>query len=162
MFSGLVFKAFLPLRFRCLCLSTGKGSRGTLGNPNQLAPARPWEALPLARASSAPRSFITLCSTSGCTPWPPLQTPHQHTSRGLRRSVLQTTRGQSCLSARKATTNGEMLLTEPFFKAFFLFLFFGGEGDKSKLSNCNVKIITFSLYSVQMISLSPLFFTCTW
>lgn len=125
MFSDLVFEAPLPLRFRCLYLNTGKGSRGTLGNLNQSAQAHLREALPLDRASSAPRSF-TLNSTSSCTPWPPPQTlTHQHTSCGLRRSVPQTTRGQFCMGARKATTNGEMLLLEFFVQSILPLFFFG-------------------------------------
>lgn len=110
--TGLVSEAFPSLLFRCLCWSTGKGSRATLASPNQSAPARPWAALPPGRAPSTPRSSSTLCSTSRCTPWPPplTHTPHQHTSRGSRRSVLQNTRGRCCLDARTATTNGETLL----------------------------------------------------
>lgn len=109
---GLVSEAFPSLLSRCLCWSTGKGNRATLVSPTPSAPAPPWAALLPGRAPSTPRSSSTLCSTSRCTPWPPppTHTPHRHTSRGWRRSVLQNTRGRCCLHARTATTNGETLL----------------------------------------------------
>lgn len=98
-----------PLLLRCLCWSTGKGSRATPGSPNPWAPARPWAGPPPDPAPSTPRTSTTLCSPRRCTPWPPPRapTPHQHTPPRLRRSAPPTTRGRCCPGATTATTSGE-------------------------------------------------------